>query len=293
MEPDNIKLKEIKPVLSSFISRSQKLLQKSDIPDEKAVHDVRVLMKQSKAIIKLVSPLCDMSFFDRDTIDFTNVGKSLAGLRSYTVFRKVLKDLKKEYSGFSNLASENKFISSFSGKTELVPDEIVQIKDLVLHDLDLLKNAGFRIRFQPMKDIDPNELFKQLEKTFLTASDLYIKSRYNLKPSSLHRFRKCVKDLQCQLYFFRPLNPGVVKSVEKKLGIISQNLGRYNDLNQLVKALGYSYPNEKNSPVLDEFILIIRGRQDYYLSKMWPAAFKIFCPGKRLANIFGFKLLII
>jgi hypothetical protein len=45
MELDYVKLKEIKPALAGYVRKSQTLLKKSAIPDEKVVHDVRVLMK--------------------------------------------------------------------------------------------------------------------------------------------------------------------------------------------------------------------------------------------------------
>jgi hypothetical protein len=44
---------------------------------------------------------------------------------------------------------------------------------------------------------------------------------------------------------------------------------------------------------MDELIIIIREAQDNYLSKVWPVAYKIFCPGKKLANVLGYKILAI
>jgi len=37
----------------------------------------------------------------------------------------------------------------------------------------------------------------------------------------------------------------------------------------------------------------LREAQDRYLAKVWPTAYQIFCPGKKLVNILGFKLLVI
>jgi hypothetical protein len=53
MEPDYVKLKEIKPVLSGYIRASQALLKRSVLPDEKSIHDIRVLMKKSRALVQL------------------------------------------------------------------------------------------------------------------------------------------------------------------------------------------------------------------------------------------------
>ena len=44
---------------------------------------------------------------------------------------------------------------------------------------------------------------------------------------------------------------------------------------------------------MDELMIIIRNKQDEYLSKIWPVAYKIFCPGQQLLNVLGFKLLVI
>jgi hypothetical protein len=44
---------------------------------------------------------------------------------------------------------------------------------------------------------------------------------------------------------------------------------------------------------MDELIIILREAQDRYLAKVWPTAYQIFCPGKKLVNILGFKLLVI
>jgi len=44
---------------------------------------------------------------------------------------------------------------------------------------------------------------------------------------------------------------------------------------------------------MDELIIKIREKQDTYLSKVWPVAYKIFCPGQKLVNVLGFKLLVI
>jgi CHAD domain-containing protein len=144
-----------------------------------------------------------------------------------------------------------------------------------------------------MNKIDPQLLIKELELTYTKVVDIYLTCRNSPKPSDLHEFRKKAKDFLYQLYFFRPLNPSVVKALEKKLDSMTQYLGKYNDLTQVVKALGYKYPDDTNPPAMDELIVKIREKQDRYLSKVWPSAYKIFCPGQKLVNVLGFKLLVI
>jgi hypothetical protein len=74
---------------------------------------------------------------------------------------------------------------------------------------------------------------------------------------------------------------------------LTLNLGKFNDLTQIIKVLGYNYREETNLSPMDELILKIRDKQDRYLSKVWPPAYQMFCPGQKLVNLLGFKLLVI
>ncbi len=107
-------------------------------------------------------------------------------------------------------------------------------------------------------------------------------------------FAKRRKDFLYQLYFFRSLKPRVIRDLEKRLGLLGQNLGKYNDLTVLIKSLDYKYNSsgERNYS-MDELIVILRNEQDRYLSKIWPEAYRIFCPGHNLTNLLGYKILVI
>jgi hypothetical protein len=53
MLPDYVKLKDIKPELCGYIRDAQLMLDPGKVPGEKTVHDVRVLMKKSRASTSL------------------------------------------------------------------------------------------------------------------------------------------------------------------------------------------------------------------------------------------------
>jgi CHAD domain-containing protein len=109
----------------------------------------------------------------------------------------------------------------------------------------------------------------------------------------LHKFRKKAKDFLYQLYIFRPLNPSIIKDLEKKLDSMTQNLGKYNDITQIIKDLGYNYKDKTNLAAMDELIIMFREAQDRYLARVWPTAYQVLCPGQKLVNVLGFKLLVI
>jgi hypothetical protein len=71
---------------------------------------------------------------------------------------------------------------------------------------------------------------------------------------------------------------------------MTQNLGKYNDLAQITDLIGYKYGNSDNNALMDELAVVIRDKQDRYLLKVWPSAYRIFSPGKNLGDLLGFTL---
>jgi CHAD domain-containing protein len=293
MELDYVKLKAIKPVIAGYIKQSQSLLKISVVPDEKEVHDIRVLMKKSRAALKLAGPQLDTGSYNRDFLAFREVGRIMCSWRETSVHRKTLKELRKENPDIFLRLQDNEKLDALCRKTELIQEMSEETKALLELINDLLKKTGYRLRFQTMNKIDPQLLIKELDLTYNTVTDIYLGCRYNPKPDKLHEFRKRAKDFLYQLSFFRPLNPSIIKALEKRLDLMTRNLGKFNDLTQLVRELNYIYPDNTNPPALNELMIRIREKQDGYLAKVWPSAYKVFCPGQKLVNILGFKLLVI
>ena len=236
MELDYVKLKDIKPALAGYISESQKLLNRSVVPDEEAVHDIRVLMKKARATARLLSSQVDDELFIKENVTYREIGRMMASSRETSVQRRTLKLLKKENKDLFIRLSENEQIN------------------------DLLNKAAFRLRFYTLDKLDPQLLLKELEKTYVITADNYLKCRINPKPAALHQFRKRSKDFLYQLYFFRPLNPITIKDLEKKLDILTQNLGKYNDLTQIIRLLDYKPASPENPTPIDELIVVIRDK---------------------------------
>jgi CHAD domain-containing protein len=293
MERDYIKLKEIKPVLSGYIRESQTILKRCTVPDDEVIHDIRVYMKKSRAVLKLIASQPGIEYISDDIKALREIGRKMCMWRETSVLRKNLRELKKEFPDIFLHLAEDERINEILRKREavLIPSERV-MEELEMIG-DLLKKTGYRIRFQTMNKLDPHILMKELELTYGKVADIYIKCRNNPRPDKIHEFRKCAKDFLYQLYFFRPLNPSTIKTLEKKLDGLTQSLGRFNDLNQLIKRLDYEYSVNRYLPVKDELVIRIREKQDRYLSKIWSAAYPVFCPGKTLVNVLGYKILVI
>jgi CHAD domain-containing protein len=293
MELDYVKLKDIKPALSGYINDSQVLLKRSAIPDEEAVHDIRVLMKKSRAAVRLLNTQVEDELFVKENIAYREIGQLMTSWRETSVQRKTLKSLKKENPDLFLRLLENEKVTALLKKpeTETVVDETEHLRIEQIDDL--LNKASHRLRFYSLDKLDPHLLLKELEKTYIIVAENYLKCRINPKPPDLHEFRKRSKDFLYQLYFFRPLNPILIKELEKKLELLTMNLGKYNDLSQIILALEYKPGSTGNSSAIDELTVVIKNKQDEYLSKVWPQAYKIFCPGQKLINVLGFRLLVI
>ena len=293
MDNYNPEFKEIKPYLSGYIRKAGLLLERNVVPDDGAVHDIRVLMKKSRAALKLTLPYIDTDLQMKDIQDLKSAGQIMSKWRDTSVHRMTLKELKKDLPSLFEKLKDNEKIADLIKK----PDAIAKPDESLTRDIrqidNLLKKAGIRIRFYQLKKIDQALIFNQLELSFENVRKIYMECRNRTKPVKVHEFRKRSKDLLYQLYFFRPLNPPAVKSFEKRLERLTLNLGRYNDLSQLLIALGYVFPDESSSPAMDELAIKIYERQDRYLSKAWEDAFKCFCPGTNLLDLLGFKLLVI
>lgn len=293
MELDFVKLKDIKPALTGYIKEAETILKSSDHPDEAAVHDIRVLMKKARAALRITSPQIDREFADREKLALREVGRIMSSWRNTTVMRKTLKELKKKHPDIFLKLKDNDKINNLLKKPDSALSETTDEKSKVDRILEILKKSGYHFQFEPMTNLDAQLLLKEIEVTYNRVVNDYLICRNYPKPSKIHEMRKSSKDFLYQLWFFRPLNVSAVKSLEKRLDNLAQSLGKYNDLTQLLKELDYRYEYTANAPELDELAVIIKEEQDRYLSKVWPLAHKIFCPGHKLVNLLGFKLLVI
>jgi len=293
MESGYVKLKQIKPLVSGYIRESQILLKRSALPDDKTVHDVRVLMKKSRSLLKLMAGHNDNSLYQKDIDALRNVGKILRLQRDTSVYRKTLKEMRKENQEIFKNLNKHSGIQHLLEKQNITREGFPEMNYSSGEIDDLLNKTYYRIRFYSMSQVDPRLLLRELESTYLMVTNAYLRCRNDQKPKSIHKFRKVAKDFRYQLFIFRSLNTSKVRNLEKKLETLTVNLGKFNDLVQVVKALGYKYDKMNNSASLDELILKIREKQDRYLTRVWSSSFKIFRPGQKLVNVLGFKLLVI
>ncbi len=219
-------IRDIKPVLSGYIAESLQLLKSEAFHCEDAVHDIRVLMKKSRAVMKLVSDHVDSSFYEKEYYTFREAGRLLAEWRETVVHRRTLKAIKKSNKKLFARLGDHPRLAEMMAKpvdSEALTPEDAERKEIIS---GLLTKSYYRIRFYNFGNPDFGLLFKSLDRTYRNVSEIYLECRNNPKPARLHTFRKRVKDFLYQVCFFRPLNPPQVKKLEKRLYLLAQKLGK-------------------------------------------------------------------
>lgn len=98
MGDDYVKLKEIKPELTAYIKESRLSLLQTPAPGTKEVHDIRVYMKKSRAVMKIISGQLEDDFYKRQYETYREIGQRTSSWRDNSVHRKILKNLKKKIS---------------------------------------------------------------------------------------------------------------------------------------------------------------------------------------------------
>jgi len=277
--------KDIKSSMTCHITDSLRLLSQQPLPDSVAIHDIRVMMKKHRAAVRLVRPLLEESVYRREYLAGRETGRILASWRETAVMRKTVKALKKDNPELFLRLWDNEKIMSLLRKPYSTWEEAGLQAKAVKEVTDQLTRANHRLRFIGLREPDYRILLGELEKSYGVAATAYLECRNNPRHRLLHEFRKKSKTLMYQLGYFRHLNPSSVKLLEKKLDAMTQNLGRYNDLVQVMILTGSRLGVKDNSDVANELAIVIRDRQDRYLMKVWPVAYSLFTPGRKLQDL--------
>jgi len=278
---------DIKASMVQYITGSIALLSQQPIPDDKAIHDVRVMMKQHRAAVRLVRPLIDEPVYRREYDAGRETGRLIATWREAAVLRKTVKALKKENPELFMKLWDNEQIQELLRKPFRSWDEAARQAETVKEVSERLSKARYRVRFLGISEPDMQLLLEELERHYHTAAASYVAARSKPGTRLLHEFRKKSKTFMYQLCYFRHLNTSAVKSLEKKLDSMTQSLGRYNDLSQVRSLTGCRLGAGDNSDVINELAIVITDKQDQYLMKVWPVAYRIFAPGRKLQDLLG------
>lgn len=282
--------KDIKSSMTCHITDSLQLLSQQPLPDGAAIHDIRVMMKKHRAAVRLVKPLLDESVYMREYLAGRETGRILSSWRETDVMRKTVRALKKDNPELFLKLRDNEKIRDLLRKPYSNWAEASLQAKTVREVADQLTRAKHRLRFIGLKEPDFHLLLDELDRSYCAAAIAYLACRNKPVPRRIHEFRKKAKTFMYQLDYFRYLNPSSVKLLEKELDNMTRNLGRYNDLVQVMIMTGYISGAHDNSDADNELAMVIRDRQDKYMMRVWPVADRLFTPGRKLQDILDISL---
>ncbi|HBC77633.1 MAG TPA: hypothetical protein DCZ51_03330, partial [Bacteroidales bacterium] len=176
MTESHFNLINIKPVLCGYIEEAQQILIPG-VPDEKVIHDVRVLMKKSRASVKLLKTQTDEAIFIREYSAFREVGRIMSGWRENSVHWKLLKDLKRRFPELFSRLKDNENINLLISIKQLRNEPSPEMKNDFEKVIGILHKAAFRIRFRAMNNPDQKLIREEIEKTFENVSACFLKAR--------------------------------------------------------------------------------------------------------------------
>ena len=197
--------KDIKASILSHISDSLVLLSQQPLPDDAAIHDIRVMMKKQRAAVRLARPLLEEAVYNREYLAGRETGRILSTWRETAVLRKTIKVLKKENPGLFLKLWDNEKIQNLLRKPYSTWAEAGVQAQAVADVTAQLNKARYRLRFVGLKEPDIRLLLGELDISYRSATAAYLLCRNNTKPRLLHEFRKKCKTFMFQLCYFRYL----------------------------------------------------------------------------------------
>ena len=119
----------LRKVLQSFIGESEAMIPAEGFPDVDEVHDIRVNMKRSRAILKLLRVSTRSDFYTRENGSLRDISSLFSSSREKEVLKKTLRMLSKKYpdlfsDDFSELICEAAEAGFKTGSGEASPDRI-------------------------------------------------------------------------------------------------------------------------------------------------------------------------
>lgn len=289
MPAEKTRQTSVKSFLCGYIREAEEMLDPYHIPDEKCVHDVRVLLKKARASLKLLEALFDVKSFEREYAALREAGKLMGSWRESSVNRKLLRGYKKKYPDiFADLEGNEKIeaLMAAVAKDNLPGQNTGKELEKII---SLLHKSLYRIRFHRLEEESDGQLFSGFTVSYEIVSAYYMNARFSPKNSNLHNFRKKTKDFLYQLFYFREPDPQSVRRLEKKVESLARLLGKYNDNAVLLGAIGHRFNTGKSPDCLDLLAVRIKQEQDRYLNKIWPLAFSLFRPGLKPGDLPGLR----
>jgi CHAD domain-containing protein len=230
IRPDEPVEKAIHRIASKHLQRALKL--RRDKGDAKAIHEFRLRLKKTRALLKLVRSALGQTYHALNQ-QLRDEGRELSAARENQVLRETAKAVKKI------APSQNRDIAAVALRTTISRGKnSTQRSEKAARRIERLAK---RLEKVSLKGNADDALFSGLETTYRRARQAWEKFRKSTDNRTLHECRKRAKDLGYQLGVLRNVCPEMLSTQIELLKRFTDLLGDHRDASLLQAAVVESH----------------------------------------------------
>jgi len=239
----------LRRIVDELIKSAIACVKQPSTDREEDLHQVRLVIKRLRAILRLLQPLVSKTFFKRENARLRSPARRLAGLRDLAVARRTLEQVTDKLAGHSQDAAVQEVFESFFAQAPAsshYDEDRESALRLAARALAQTRHAFHALSLpdRGWKTIEPGlkKLYRQNRTRMKCASS-------SDKDEDFHEWRKRVKYYFYLLKMLTPMWPSRLGKTVKHLDCLQDKLGKDHDLavlkSFLVKHLsnpGYTTP---------------------------------------------------
>lgn len=273
--------RHLRKVLQSLLGESEAMIPGEGTPSPDGVHDIRVNMKRSRAILKLLKAAPGVLFYKRENCALRDISLLFSPFRESDVLNKTLKILARKAPDVFDRELRDWFRQiARDAHNERDPDQ--SLAEVSRDAAWRLRRAWYRIGFLNLRQVTRETLLDGLWNSFLRAEGAYRMAADSMDPFHIHEFRKRTKDLLYQVRFFSDYNPGHFDKIYERLDVLGSLLGKCNDLTVAANLAGAG-SDRAGTFDIGRIMAVVAGERDRLFREAIPHAdfiFRVFYSGE-------------
>jgi CHAD domain-containing protein len=214
---------------------------------EEAVHEIRRTFKKCRATLRMIRDPMGYAMYYRENRTLRDLQRLLSSARDTSVFCSLLDGLQERYPAHAVGSWWDKARKEALAQKELAFLNIR--KEGLIEQISLeTQQAKERIGFYQLNGNDFGLVRGGVRRIYRQGRKISEHSYHaDADPVLVHQFRKKAKYLQYQLNYLLPIFPRLMKATVKTLEKLTDTLGDYHDLHNVLIKLPAVAPRDRNS----------------------------------------------
>ena len=199
----------------------------------KGVHNARRCLKITRSVWRLIRDDLGEPDFRRKNDFYRDAGRALSALRDLTAMLETIDALEKKNQIPKAKAFFQKFREAFQLQRSLFVKKQANERKTLQKIAKEIKTKKKQInKFQLSDQYIPN-IATSLERTYRRGQNCYKANKKKLDPARMHEWRKRAKYLRYFFHMLRESRPELCQKLEKRLHLLTDHLGNFNNLTVL------------------------------------------------------------